>query len=1012
MAFRTLLGRARELAELEAALDRAIAGRGSVFLLSGEPGIGKTRLAEELAAIAEARGASAYWGRAWEASGAPACWPWVQVLDACGATDLVAQLEPLPADPRHPEVESLRLGMAIAAFLRGAASGRPLVLVFDDLHAADLASLNLLQVVARELRNLRVLLVGTYRELEARRAPQVSASLAKLAREGTLRPLGRLDRASVTQWIAGALGAAPPEALAAAVFSATEGNPLFVDALAQLLVSRGYATALPAGFTLPDSVRETVQEMVSRVSSDVRDVLDAASVLGRECSVMLLQLVCESPLARVLEATEEGIAAGILIARTLPSSPVRFAHILIREALYQGLSASRRMAIHAKAARALATFHATDVEPHLAELAHHAFESAPVASWPEAADLSTRAGRRAMALLAFDDAAGHFERALVARDHAGCTDEAQRAELLWRLGLSRIRMGNAQAGKDTCVQAAGFAERAGRPDLFAQAALAYGSEFWFGNVDRRLVDLLERALSLGSMSEELRVRTMARLSAAMVPASDRTRSLMLARESVAAARALGDRRVLAAVIYSARAAYGSGDNLDERIALDRELALLATSIGDKILEVHAHGRLAIDAIERADPAVVHVELRIQRQLAEEIRVPQYRLHVAILHLTWATLLGDVDLIARIEREVRELSDAGDDPHGLAVIEANRAIRAEVRGDAAGEAAAMAALEALSPKNPRLGSWLAIRRGVRSESLSPAERRDIASKFVPPAWPQGMGAFLPQVVPIFIQLGDRSELRALYEVMLPYAGQITIYPGVMASIGPVAYYLGRLATALGEPEKARVHFEQTLVICQRGTFVDFEAHTRRALTALGRAAAAPVPRASAPSLERDGEFWVLRHDGREARLKDSKGLQYLAVLLREPGREFHVGDLVHRTDGSVELGDSGDLLDERAKLEYRTRLTELGSALEDAEARSDAETAARIRDERASLAGELARAVGLGGRGRKAGAASERARVNVQRRIRDALSRISELEPTLGRYIELHVRTGAFCSWEP
>ncbi|WP_394835590.1 AAA family ATPase [Pendulispora rubella] len=1015
MAFRTLLGRGRELEDLAAALERALAGRGEVFLLSGEAGIGKTRLAEELAALAEQRGASVFWGRAWEASGAPACWPWLQVLRACAATEVVPLLE-APADPRHPEVEALRLGTAIAAFLRGMASRAPLVLVFDDLHAADLASLNLLQVVARELRHVRLLVVGTYRDLEARRAPQVSTSLVKLAREGTLRPLGRLDRAAVAQWIAGALGAAPSDALTSAVFAATEGNPLFVDALAQLLVSRGYGASLPAGFTLPDTVRETVQEMLVRVSSDVRDVLDAASVLGRECSLVLLQSVCEKPIERVLEATEAGLAAGVLSAQPLSSSPVRFAHILVREALYQGLSASRRMALHARASRALSSLHATDLEAHLAELAHHAFEAGPVGSWPEAADYAVRAGRRAMDLLAFDDAAGHFERALVALDHAGGADEVRRAELLWRLGLSRIRMGNAQAGKETCIQAAALAERAGDVNAFAQAALAYGAEFWFGNVDQRLVDLLERALSLGTMREELRVRVMARLAPAMVPSLDRGRSLMFARESVVAARALEDRRVLADVIYSVRAAYGTGDDLDERVGLDRELALLATRLGDKLLEAHAHGRLTLDAIERADPAVVNVELRIHRQITDEIRVPQYRLHARIVQLTWATLQGDGPAIARIEQEVRELSEAGDDPHALAVIEANRAVRAEVRDDQAGEAAAMEALELLSVQNPRLRSWLTTRRAARATALPPAELRVHLAPFTPSKWPVGMGAFLANVVPIFIAQGDRSDLRAVYEAMRPYADRVTIYPGVMTSAGPLAYYLGRVASALGEMEKAYLHFQETLAICQRGGFVDFEAHTRRALARLDRPAS-PVPVATAPppppSLERESEFWVLRHEGREVRLKDAKGLHYLAALLREPGREFHVGDLVQPLqDGPIEQGGSGAWLDERAKFEYRTRLAELGSALEDAEARGDAETAARIRDERETIGGELAHALGLGGRNRKAGDALERARVNVQRRIRDVISRVVHADPTLGRHLELHVRTGTFCCWEP
>ncbi|HWL89036.1 MAG TPA: AAA family ATPase, partial [Polyangiaceae bacterium] len=386
MAFRALFGRSRELADLEAALDRAITFHGSIFLLSGEPGIGKSRLAEELADSAQRRGAAVFWGRAWEVEGAPSCWPWVQVLSACVQTEQGAafmesnplarelgRLLPLPrgqATPgsQDPEFESLRLGSAIVALLQHLSSERPLMLVFDDLHASDLATLNLLEVVARELRDLRVLVLGAYREVEARRVPKKSALLVRLGREGILRPLGRLDERAVTEWVAGALETEPTPALASAVFTATEGNPLFVDALLQLLVSRGQIAlpvgegplSLEAGLVLPDTIRETARELLARLSPDTRYVLDAAAVLGRECPLTVLQLVCNKSVDDVLAAVGEGAAAGVLGAQVLPSSPVRFAHVLIREVLYHELSGAQRIEFHARAARALVRLHGAD----------------------------------------------------------------------------------------------------------------------------------------------------------------------------------------------------------------------------------------------------------------------------------------------------------------------------------------------------------------------------------------------------------------------------------------------------------------------------------------------------------------------------------------------------------------------------------------------------------------------------------------------------------------------------
>ncbi|HWL86343.1 MAG TPA: hypothetical protein VNO21_11105, partial [Polyangiaceae bacterium] len=213
---------------------------------------------------------------------------------------------------------------------------------------------------------------------------------------------------------------------------------------------------------------------------------------------------------------------------------------------------------------------------------------------------------------------------------------------------------------------------------------------------------------------------------------------------------------------------------------------------------------------------------------------------------------------------------------------------------------------------------------------------------------------------------------------------------------------------------------------RAGFVDFEALGRRALEATGRRTALPARIDALPRLERNGEFWTLCYQGREIRLRNSKGLHYLAALLREPGREFHVGDLIDgaaetTTMGDAELreaglhaqepGDAGAWLDARAKSAYKQRLARLTDALEDAEARGDREGAVRLRQEREALAEELARAIGLGGRTRKAGSASERARINVQRRLRDVVTRVAEIDAALGRELELHVKTGVFCSWQ-
>jgi hypothetical protein len=206
--------------------------------------------------------------------------------------------------------------------------------------------------------------------------------------------------------------------------------------------------------------------------------------------------------------------------------------------------------------------------------------------------------------------------------------------------------------------------------------------------------------------------------------------------------------------------------------------------------------------------------------------------------------------------------------------------------------------------------------------------------------------------------------------------------------------------------------------ERAGFTGFAARSRRALEAVSGsvsrcAVRPPSVSESVPRLERDGELWTFHYEGREIRLKDSKGLSYLAALLREPGRELHVGALLTGDGLSTgELGDAGKLIDARAKAEYRRRLDQIREGIEEAESRLDSEAASRARGEREALASELSRALGLGGRDRRASAASERARINVQRRIRDVMRRVGEHDPALGRYLEMHVKTGVFCCFRP
>jgi predicted ATPase len=424
------VGRERELTLLRGMLDAACGGTGGVALLAGEPGIGKTRTAEELAASARQRDAQVLWGRCYEGdpgtpgqSGAPVYWPWVQAIRAYvrGAhpTDLaaamgsgaavIAQVVPdvgdrlaglTPPPPLEPAAERFRLFDSITAFLIHATRARPLVLILDDLHWADVASHLLLQFLAREMRASRLLVLGTCRDSEVHPAHPLTRTLVELGREPvtarfSLRGLGEADLALMIESLA---GAPPPASLVATLHRATAGNPFFATEAVRFMLAedrfpRCDGDAVPP-LIIPPSVRDALGQRLGRLSAACSRVLKIAAVLGRELDLSTLGQVRELAGERLLEALEEAETAHLVTA--VPGAPgrYRFMHALIRETLYEELPTTRRIRFHREVGEALERLWGADVEAHLTELAHR-FHQAAVRPWRATSALPVqRPGRR------------------------------------------------------------------------------------------------------------------------------------------------------------------------------------------------------------------------------------------------------------------------------------------------------------------------------------------------------------------------------------------------------------------------------------------------------------------------------------------------------------------------------------------------------------------------------------------------------------------------------------------
>src|SRR2546423_12773428 len=565
------VGRDSELRQLLEGLEDAVAGRGRLCLLLGEQGLGKSGLAEELIGRARLRRVRVLVGRCWEAGGAPAYWPWVQSLRTyirdsdpddlraelgAGAVE-VAQILPelrdiLPGlpEPTSADSEAVRFRAfdATTQFLRIASESRPIVLVLDDLHAADAPSLLLLQFLARGVGSTRMLVLGAFRDVDPIPGGPLSAMLAEVAREPVTRrlSLAGLSERDVADYVEKTAAEIASPELVAALHERTEGNPLFVAETVHLIaLERLRPESTGARMAIPQSVRDVIARRLAHLSGECNRVLVLASVLGREFAVAALAPLSNVSEDELVDRLDEAMAARVL--SDVPGDPgrLRFAHILIRDTLYEGLTSARRVQLHKLAVAALEALYGEEPGPHLAELSHHAIAGS---DFDKGLRYAHRAADHALALLAYEEAARLYKTALATFDLSGASDVATRCELLLSHGEAEIRAGNSTAAKTAFLEAASIARRFGLPHALARAAAGYAGRFVSARAgdDHQLVPLLEEGLAaLAEEDVELRARLLARLAGALRDEHSRDRRDRLSREAVEIAPRAGNPAALA-----------------------------------------------------------------------------------------------------------------------------------------------------------------------------------------------------------------------------------------------------------------------------------------------------------------------------------------------------------------------------------------------------------------------------------------------------------------------------------
>ncbi|MEY2517482.1 MAG: hypothetical protein QOJ89_4840 [bacterium] len=845
-----LVGRERELSELRSGLDGALTGRGGLFMVAGDPGVGKTALADEIGTQAAADGALVLWGRAWDGGGAPAYWPWLRILRrlaaerdvsaAVGAlgpeagrrlTQLVPELRPAPAQsavaeaaaPDLAESDAARFQVfdAVTSLLRAAADEGPLVLVLDDLHGADQPSLLLLGFLAVHLRDTPILVIGTYREAEARLDSELAGALGDIIRHGRRLPLRGLRERDVAAVVERVAGRRPPDRVVRAIHAATEGNPFFVDEVVRLLSAEGRLDSEQqvVGLRIPDGVRETIRHRLAPLPDRARMLLATASVIGREFRLDTLQRVCELEPGELDGALGEAVDAGVIVERP-PIGAYGFSHGLIREALYDDLGPQRRGLLHRAVGNALEELYAADPEPHVAELAHHFFVAATAGELAKAIDYSVRAGERALSLVAYEEASDHFERALQAYGLQERADVPRRCDLLLALGTAQSRAGNARNARETFLRAAGLARRLDAPERLARAAIGYGAGlggFEFGLVDDTLIGLLREALAaLGDGDAPLKARVLGRMATELYYSDRATERSNLAERAVAMARRIGDRATIASTLSARYLTLWGPENADARLRIATDVVALGEEARDRELVLRGHDWRIVSLMELGDWVGADIELAIHARLAGELRDPLHLWQVPLYEANRALLDGR---LLDAERHAADAFAIGREAqaHNAAQLYAVQLFALRTEQGRLSEVEQ--SLEEFARRYPAAPVW----RAASAFAMAVLGRTDAARRAFEALSAGGL-AEVPRdaewlsTVVLLVRtgehLGDARRSAALGELLAPYADRAVITGRGAICQGPVSRFVAIAAATAGAYEQAIAQHEAALETARR------------------------------------------------------------------------------------------------------------------------------------------------------------------------------------------------------
>ncbi|MFH9191202.1 ATP-binding protein [Streptomyces globisporus] len=1166
-----LFGRDHPAGVLRSEIARATDSHGGLVLVTGEAGIGKSTLVTDAAHEARRRGALVVGGSCWDSDNTPGYWPWVQILRglrrSATATEWAAaqeasdgRLAVLLGDPAavatggphggepgaeagapgdtgptggewtgggppgwgsSEGAEAFGLFDAVTTALVTVSQSRPLVVVLDDLHSADPASLRLLEFAAQHAWFERLLLIGTYRdvEVEAPGHPLQQLILPLVSRAAATLTLTGLGRDEVGALMTVTTGREPAPQLVDEVHRRTGGNPFFVEQTARLWHSGSPVSTIPPG------VREAVRQRLALLPEPVVSLLTSAALLGREFRRQVLAVVHGAPVPHVDRLLESAVVARVVVPR--PSGQYAFAHDLLRETLYASLDDAEARERHAAAVRALDAHGGLGDAVPPGALARHAHLAGDALERDRRLDLLLAAARYASGRLADEEAAGHYRRALaVASDESGAAGrgpDLRRAVLIGLDLAGQLRHAGESAEAQRLLDGAvARARELDDPELLGRVAITLHGDGFLGGPGMSTKGLLAEAHRriTGKEGQE--------------SLSDDRLAQELAINFMALARSGSDDEALVFSLWARHdSVWGLGSAV-ERLGLTDEMTVVGRRTQHHDMEMHAASMRWVALLELGDPAFLDQFLTFVR-LAELTALPRFALGIAV----------DTSLIASLQGRFAEASTAlADDAlapenndHAVFGFMAHHLRWALhlLQGHFAEAEEVLAELPASGYPHPGLLEAItAVEQGDATPALRLiAEHADRAAPY-----PR---AFMPLWLRLLAQTaaltGDPRLIARAEDELTPFTGQWVVSLYGCDISGPVDLWLGMLAAARDDQDTAVAAFAEAAASSDRlgarpwavrarlclahsllarsdagdGSFAGDADRARRLLGEVAReagelaldhmeteasalratpplagsatasavtaalapataasdasaatsvsrtqgpdtdpsgsggesgaggglaadrdaaaavpgrekAAAAPGPDTAAAQdgasaeFRRNGPVWQLRWDGVTVHIPDAKGLRDLHSLLGLPGADVPAVRLLAPEGGdlAVAAGQFGGdpVLDEEAKRRYKEHLDRLDAEIDRAAARDDTQQVEKYGRERQALLDELRTAAGLGGRTRRLGDQTERARKTVTARIRDTLRKLDTLHPALAAHLKASVTTGTTCAYRP